>query len=163
VLARPTGFERADALKILIPIKGADNVGGRDVPERSFVRSTLGNQLAAKGLIKRLPGRGRRIEHYLTPAGAQTLAGGTSGGRGCLRILRSRTFGEGAVDPTRTASPHRDRGIRLALDMTSGAPPGSASLRAPGDFNPNGRVSAQSAPCWPSPTPRPLGGSPAGQ
>ena len=42
--------------------------------DQSF--GALANRLAAKGLIERRPGRGRRIEHHLTPAGAQTLAAG---------------------------------------------------------------------------------------
>ena len=42
--------------------------------DQSF--GALANRLAAKGLIERRPGRGRRIEHHLTPAGAETLARG---------------------------------------------------------------------------------------
>lgn len=38
--------------------------------------STLANRLEARGLIERAPGRGRRIEHRLTPAGESTLAAG---------------------------------------------------------------------------------------
>ncbi len=37
---------------------------------------TLANRLVAQGLIERRPGRGRRIEHRLTPAGDQVLAAG---------------------------------------------------------------------------------------
>ena len=37
---------------------------------------TLANRLVARGLIERRPGRGRRIAHHLTPAGAQVLAAG---------------------------------------------------------------------------------------
>ena len=37
---------------------------------------TLANRLEAQGLIDRRPGRGRRIEHWLTPAGEQVLAAG---------------------------------------------------------------------------------------
>ena len=37
---------------------------------------TLANRLEAQGLIERRPGRGQRIEHYLTPAGTRTLAAG---------------------------------------------------------------------------------------
>ena len=42
--------------------------------DQSF--GALANRLAAKGLIDRRSGRGRRIEHHLTPAGAKTLAVG---------------------------------------------------------------------------------------
>ncbi|MFJ1757889.1 MarR family winged helix-turn-helix transcriptional regulator [Kitasatospora sp. NPDC088134] len=42
--------------------------------EQSF--GTLAGRLAAQGLIDRSPGRGRRIEHRLTPAGEQVLAAG---------------------------------------------------------------------------------------
>jgi DNA-binding MarR family transcriptional regulator len=37
---------------------------------------TLTNRLEAHGLIDRRPGRGRRIEHRLTPDGEQVLAAG---------------------------------------------------------------------------------------
>lgn len=37
---------------------------------------TLANRLAAQGLIERRPGRGRRIEHHLTPTGEKTLEAG---------------------------------------------------------------------------------------
>ncbi len=37
---------------------------------------TLANRLAAQGLIERRPGRGRRIEHHLTPIGERTLEAG---------------------------------------------------------------------------------------
>ncbi|MGC4947117.1 MarR family winged helix-turn-helix transcriptional regulator [Streptomyces sp. DT224] len=37
---------------------------------------TLVGRLAAQGLVQRTPGRGRRIEHHLTPAGEQVLAAG---------------------------------------------------------------------------------------
>ncbi|MCZ4119618.1 MarR family winged helix-turn-helix transcriptional regulator [Streptomyces sp. H39-S7] len=42
--------------------------------EQAF--GTLAGRLAALGLIERRPGHGRRIEHYLTPAGEETLAAG---------------------------------------------------------------------------------------
>ncbi|MFJ5231416.1 MarR family winged helix-turn-helix transcriptional regulator [Kitasatospora sp. NPDC088391] len=42
--------------------------------EQSF--GTLATRLAAQGLIDRSPGRGRRIEHRLTPAGERILAAG---------------------------------------------------------------------------------------
>jgi len=35
---------------------------------------SLANRLEAQGLIERRPGRGRRIEHWLTAAGTSTLA-----------------------------------------------------------------------------------------
>ncbi|MEV6793032.1 MarR family transcriptional regulator [Streptomyces sp. NPDC051320] len=37
---------------------------------------TLANRLFAQGLVERRPGRGRRIEHYLTERGAELLAAG---------------------------------------------------------------------------------------
>ena len=37
---------------------------------------TMANRLVAQGLIDRRPGRGRRIEHRLTPAGEVILAAG---------------------------------------------------------------------------------------
>jgi DNA-binding MarR family transcriptional regulator len=42
--------------------------------DQSF--GTLANRLEAQGLIRRTPGRGRRIAHRLTPAGELTLAAG---------------------------------------------------------------------------------------
>jgi DNA-binding MarR family transcriptional regulator len=42
--------------------------------EQSF--GTLAGRLAAQGLIERRPGRGRRIEHHLTPDGERVLAAG---------------------------------------------------------------------------------------
>jgi DNA-binding MarR family transcriptional regulator len=42
--------------------------------DQSF--GTLANRLEAQGLIRRSPGRGRRIAHRLTPAGELTLAAG---------------------------------------------------------------------------------------
>jgi DNA-binding MarR family transcriptional regulator len=42
--------------------------------DQSF--GTLANRLEAQGLIRRSPGRGRRIAHRLTPAGDLTLAAG---------------------------------------------------------------------------------------
>ncbi len=37
---------------------------------------TLAGRLVAQGLIERRPGRGRRIEHHLTPAGERILRAG---------------------------------------------------------------------------------------
>jgi DNA-binding MarR family transcriptional regulator len=42
--------------------------------DQSF--GALANRLASQGLIERRPGRGRRIEHRLTPAGTKILAAG---------------------------------------------------------------------------------------
>jgi DNA-binding MarR family transcriptional regulator len=42
--------------------------------DQSF--GTLANRLEGQGLIRRTPGRGRRIAHRLTPAGERTLAAG---------------------------------------------------------------------------------------
>jgi DNA-binding MarR family transcriptional regulator len=42
--------------------------------DQSF--GALANRLASQGLIERRPGRGRRIDHRLTPAGTKILAAG---------------------------------------------------------------------------------------
>jgi DNA-binding MarR family transcriptional regulator len=42
--------------------------------DQSF--GTLAGRLAAQDLIRRRPGRGRRIEHHLTPAGEKALQAG---------------------------------------------------------------------------------------
>ncbi|MHC3470492.1 MarR family winged helix-turn-helix transcriptional regulator [Streptomyces sp. 7R007] len=42
--------------------------------EQSF--GTLATRLSTQGLIDRRPGRGRRIEHHLTPAGKRVLEAG---------------------------------------------------------------------------------------
>lgn len=42
--------------------------------EQAF--GTLAGRLVAQGLIERRPGRGRRIEHHLTPAGEKILETG---------------------------------------------------------------------------------------
>ncbi|WP_330309712.1 MULTISPECIES: MarR family winged helix-turn-helix transcriptional regulator [unclassified Streptomyces] len=42
--------------------------------EQAF--GTLAGRCAAQGLIERRPGNGRRIEHYLTPAGERVLKAG---------------------------------------------------------------------------------------
>ncbi|MFH8221261.1 MarR family winged helix-turn-helix transcriptional regulator [Streptomyces sp. NPDC018057] len=42
--------------------------------EQAF--GTLVGRLASQGLVERTPGRGRRIEHHLTPAGERVLASG---------------------------------------------------------------------------------------
>lgn len=42
--------------------------------EQAF--GTLAGRLSALGLVDRRPGVGRRIEHYLTPSGEETLAAG---------------------------------------------------------------------------------------
>ncbi|GHJ99166.1 MarR family transcriptional regulator [Streptomyces sp. Y2F8-2] len=57
--------------------------------EQAF--GTLATRLATQSLIERRPGRGRRIEHHLTPVGEQVLA---KGGKvadevlaGCFAVL----------------------------------------------------------------------------
>lgn len=42
--------------------------------EQAF--GTLVGRLTTQGLVERSPGRGRRIDHHLTPAGEQVLAAG---------------------------------------------------------------------------------------
>ncbi|MGW3284438.1 MarR family winged helix-turn-helix transcriptional regulator [Streptomyces sp. NPDC001002] len=51
--------------------------------EQSF--GTLATRLSAQALIERRPGRGRRIEHHLTPAGERVLAAGHKVADGVLR------------------------------------------------------------------------------
>jgi DNA-binding MarR family transcriptional regulator len=51
--------------------------------EQSF--GTLASRLEVKGLIERIPGRGRRIEHWLTADGEGVLAAGRPVAREVLR------------------------------------------------------------------------------
>lgn len=44
--------------------------------EQAF--GTLAGRLVAQNLVERRPGRGRSIEHHLTPAGEKTLAAGNA-------------------------------------------------------------------------------------
>ncbi|UFS59189.1 MarR family winged helix-turn-helix transcriptional regulator [Subtercola endophyticus] len=50
--------------------------------DQSF--GTLATRLVAQGLIDRVPGRGRRIEHHLTDAGRAMLAAGATVADGML-------------------------------------------------------------------------------
>ncbi|WP_407538308.1 MarR family winged helix-turn-helix transcriptional regulator [Deinococcus radiomollis] len=47
---------------------------------------SLASRLIGQGLIERRPGRGRRIEHHLTPTGAAMLAAGSPLTQSVLRI-----------------------------------------------------------------------------
>ncbi|MEF2977352.1 MarR family winged helix-turn-helix transcriptional regulator [Subtercola sp. YIM 133946] len=75
---------------------------------------TLANRLAAQGLIERIPGRGRRIEHRLTPAGQATL----DAGRPHSKAMLERSF---------AALTEPERATLLAL-LARVAPPDLASL-----------------------------------
>jgi DNA-binding MarR family transcriptional regulator len=48
--------------------------------DQSF--GTLGTRLESQGLIRRTPGKGRAVEHHLTPAGVKMLAAATEVARG---------------------------------------------------------------------------------
>jgi DNA-binding MarR family transcriptional regulator len=63
-----------DALRAIDRNPGAsahDLAGETFQSDQSF--GTLGNRLAAQGLIERRPGQGRKIEHRLTSAGKKML------------------------------------------------------------------------------------------
>ena len=50
--------------------------------DQSF--GTLATRLESQGLIRRTPGKGRVVQHHLTPAGAKILALGTEVARGVV-------------------------------------------------------------------------------
>lgn len=66
-----------DTLRAIEAFPGAS---GHDLAQATFQSDqafgALANRLVAQGLIERRPGRGRRIEHHLTPAGEALLAEG---------------------------------------------------------------------------------------
>jgi len=73
-----TTLAQWDALRAIDRHPGAsahDLAGLTFQSDQAF--GTLGNRLAEQGLIERRPGRGRRIEHHLTPAGRVLLSAGT--------------------------------------------------------------------------------------
>ncbi|MDF9810927.1 MarR family winged helix-turn-helix transcriptional regulator [Streptomyces sp. SPB162] len=75
--AAGTTLAQWDALRAISRTPGAPAralAGATFQSEQAF--GTLAGRLTALGLIERRPGRGRRIEHYLTPAGEETLATG---------------------------------------------------------------------------------------
>jgi DNA-binding MarR family transcriptional regulator len=69
-----TSLAQWDALRAIRRNPGAP---ARALAEETFQTQqafgTLANRLAARGLIERTPGRGRAIEHRLTPEGARLL------------------------------------------------------------------------------------------
>ncbi len=75
--AAGTTLAQWDALRAISRTPGA---AARPLAAATFQSEqafgTLAGRLAALGLIERRPGHGRRIEHYLTPAGEETLAAG---------------------------------------------------------------------------------------
>jgi DNA-binding MarR family transcriptional regulator len=72
-----TTLAQWDALRAISRNPGAS---ARELARETFQGDqsfgTLANRLEAQGLIRRSPGRGRRIAHRLTPAGEPTLAAG---------------------------------------------------------------------------------------
>jgi DNA-binding MarR family transcriptional regulator len=74
-----TTLAQWDALRAISRSPGAS---GRALAVATFQSEqafgALVGRLVAQGLVERRPGRGRRIEHHLTPAGEQVLAAGHS-------------------------------------------------------------------------------------
>jgi DNA-binding MarR family transcriptional regulator len=72
-----TTLAQWDALRAIARNPGAS---ARELARETFQGDqsfgTLANRLEAQGLIRRSPGRGRRIAHSLTPDGERTLATG---------------------------------------------------------------------------------------
>lgn len=72
-----TTLAQWDALRAVARTPGAS---ARDLSAATFQSEqafgTLAGRLADRQLIERRPGRGRRIEHHLTPAGEAMLAAG---------------------------------------------------------------------------------------
>ncbi len=72
-----TTLAQWDALRAIGRTPGASAhalAGATFQSDQAF--GTLADRLAAQGLIERRPGRGRRIDHHLTPTGERTLAAG---------------------------------------------------------------------------------------
>ena len=70
-----TTLAQWDALRAISRIPGASaHILAVETFQSDQSFGALANRLVAKGLIERRPGRGRRIEHHLTPVGAKTLA-----------------------------------------------------------------------------------------
>src|ERR1700694_6015401 len=75
--AAGTTLAQWDALRAINRTPGASAhtlAGETFQSDQSF--GTLANRLEAQSLITRRPGRGRRIEHHLTPAGRKVLRAG---------------------------------------------------------------------------------------
>lgn len=66
-----------DALRAIARTPGAS---GRELASETFQGEqsfgTLATRLETRGLIERRPGKGRRVEHFITEAGEQVLAAG---------------------------------------------------------------------------------------
>ncbi|WP_055586013.1 MarR family winged helix-turn-helix transcriptional regulator [Streptacidiphilus griseoplanus] len=75
--AAGTTLAQWDALRAISRSPGAS---ARELAVATFQTEqafgALVGRLAAQGLVERRPGRGRRIEHYLTPAGELVLTAG---------------------------------------------------------------------------------------
>ncbi|MET7381201.1 MarR family winged helix-turn-helix transcriptional regulator [Streptomyces sp. NPDC005526] len=72
-----TTLAQWDALRAIGRSPGAsarELAGATFQSEQAF--GTLVGRLTAQGLVERRPGRGRRIEHHLTPQGEKVLAAG---------------------------------------------------------------------------------------
>ncbi|NVI87195.1 MarR family winged helix-turn-helix transcriptional regulator [Actinomadura sp. BRA 177] len=72
-----TTLAQWDALRAISRSPGASaRALAADTFQSEQAFGTLAGRLAAQHLIDRRPGRGRSIEHHLTPAGEKTLAAG---------------------------------------------------------------------------------------
>lgn len=70
-----TTLAQWDALRAIARNEGASaHELARETFQGDQSFGTLANRLEAQGLIRRAPGRGRRIDHRLTSAGERTLA-----------------------------------------------------------------------------------------
>ncbi|MEU3909112.1 MarR family winged helix-turn-helix transcriptional regulator [Streptomyces goshikiensis] len=72
-----TTLAQWDALRA---ISNASGASARELAAATFQSEqafgTLASRLVAQGLVERRPGRGRRIEHHLTPDGERILSEG---------------------------------------------------------------------------------------
>ncbi|MER5527933.1 MarR family winged helix-turn-helix transcriptional regulator [Streptomyces sp. NPDC002677] len=72
-----TTLAQWDALRAIDRLPGAS---ARELAAATFQSEqafgTLVGRLAAQGLVERRPGRGRRLQHHLTPDGERMLAAG---------------------------------------------------------------------------------------
>ncbi|MBM6398816.1 MarR family winged helix-turn-helix transcriptional regulator [Phycicoccus sonneratiae] len=68
-----------DALRAIAARPGAS---GHELAEATFMSdqafASLAGRLLRQGLVERVPGHGRRLEHHLTESGRQTLERGSS-------------------------------------------------------------------------------------
>lgn len=77
--------------------------------DQSF--GALAGRLIAQGLVERLPGRGRRVEHRLTDAGRQMLAAGSA----VTAEVTARSFAELSATELETLHGLLDR-VGVPLD-----------------------------------------------